>query len=491
MAYRHKITTSEVPTALLSPITGEAGLTVVFGTSPINMGDIANVNEPVLAYTYAEAVKKLGYVPARQIAGTVEKPIKIFDYTISEAIDSHFSKFNVAPLIMVNVLNPATHKTSITDEVVALADGIGNVIKSGAVVSTVVVKNAAEVATVNVDYILTFTGDGLIQINAIDGKELDGVASVTVSYDYLDPTKVTAADIVGGIDPTTFKRKGLELVNEVFPRFRLVPGTVIAPGFSTDNSVSVVLKSKVKNINSVFRAEAIIDIDTATVIDYTKVPEAKENAGLSDTALIVAWPKVALSGTQYHLSTQLASLMHLTDSENGDVPYASPSNKNLSADSAVLESGEEIWLDVNQAEFLNGNGIVTALNFIGGWKAWGNETSAYPATSDVKERFIPVRRMFNWIGNTLVTTFWSRLDYPLNKRQVETIQDSANDWLNSLVAQGYLLGGRVEFLRAENPDTGLLDGASVFHVYLAAPTPNGDIEFKLEYDTSYLQALFG
>ena len=63
--------------------------------------------------------------------------------------------------------------------------------------------------------------------------------------------------------------------------------------------------------------------------------------------------------------------------------------------------------------------------------------------------------------------------------------------MNSLVAQGYLLGGRVEFLRAENPDTGLLDGASVFHVYLAAPTPNGDIEFKLEYDTSYLQALFG
>ena len=128
----------------------------------------------------------------------------------------------------------------------------------------------------------------------------------------------------------------MELLDEVFPRFRLVPGTVIAPGFSTDNSVSVVLKSKVKNINSVFRAEAIIDIDTATVIDYTKVPEAKENAGLSDTALIVAWPKVALSGTQYHLSTQLASLMHLTDSENGDVPYASPSNKNLSADSIII-----------------------------------------------------------------------------------------------------------------------------------------------------------
>lgn len=491
MAFRHKISTSEVPTSLLSPIAGEAGLTVAFGTAPINMGDIANVNEPVLAYTYEEAVKKLGFVPARKVGGTDEKPIKIFDYTLSEVIDSHFSKFNVAPLILVNVLDPATHKTTVTDEVVALASGVGAIANSGAVLSTVIVKNGEDVAVLNTDYILTFTTDGLLQVNAIDGKALDGVASVTVTYDHLDPTKVLATDVVGGIDPNTNKRKGLELVDEVFPRFRLVPGTVIAPGFSTDNAVAVVLKSKVKNINSVFRAEAIADIDTATVIDYTKVPEAKEDAGLSDTALIVAWPKVALSGTQYHLSTQLASLMHLVDAENGDVPYASPSNKNLSADSAVLEDGTEVWLDVDQAQYLNSQGIVTALNFIGGWKAWGNETSAYPATSDVKDRFIPVRRMFNWIGNTLVTTFWSRLDYPLNKRQVETIQDSANDWLNSLTAQGYLLGGRVEFLRAENPDTALLDGSSVFHVYLAVPTPNGDIEFRLEYDTSYLQALFG
>ena len=491
MVYRHRISTSEVPTALLSPITGEAGLTIAFGTSPINMGDISNVNEPVLAYTYAEAVQKIGFVPARKVGGTDEKPVKIFDYSLSEVIDSHFSKFNVAPLVLVNVLSPVTHKTSIADEVVALADGIGAIVNSGAILSTVVVKNVEEVVALNTDYILTFNEAGLLQINAVDGGALDAVASVKVTYDYLDPTKVLAADIVGGIDPTTLKPKGLELLDQVFPRFRLVPGSVIAPGYSPDTAVAAVMKSKVKSINNVFRAEAIVDIDTGTVTDYTKVPEAKENAGLSDTALIVAWPKVALSGVQYHLSTQLASLMHLVDSENGDVPYVSPSNKNLSADSTVLEDGTEIWLDVPRAEFLNGNGIVTGLNFIGGWKAWGNETSAYPATSDVKDRFIPVRRMFNWVGNTLVTTFWSRLDFPLNKRQVETIQDSANDWLNSLTAQGYLLGGRVEFLRAENPDTGLLDGASVFHVYLAAPTPNGDIEFRLEYDTQYLQALFG
>lgn len=491
MAYRHRVSISEEATGLLSPVAGEAGLTVAFGTSPVNMGDITNVNKPVLAYTYAEAVKAVGYVPPRRVGGTDENPVLVFDYTLSEVIDSHFGKFDVAPLILVNVLDPATQKTAVAEEALTLVDGIASVANTGAVLSTVVVKNAGTPVEINTDYILTFTQDGRVQVNSTPGGALAAVTEITVSYDHLDPSKVTSADIIGGIDPNTNAGRGLELLDEIFPRFRLVPGTVIAPGFSTDFAVANVLRSKVKNISGVFRAEAIADISTTDVENYTDVPAEKEDNGLVDTSLIVAWPKVALGGVQYHLSTQLAALMHLTDANNGDVPFVSPSNKNLIADSAVLEDGTEVWLTVPQAEYLNSQGIFTAINFIGGWKAWGNETSAFPGTSDVKDRFIPVRRMFNWVGNTLVTTFWSRLDYPLNKRQVETIQDSANDWLNSLVAQGILLGGRVEFLRSENPDTSLLNGSSVFHVYLAVPTPNGDIEFKLEYDTSYLEALFG
>lgn len=490
MAYRHRISTSEVPTALLSPIAGMAGLTVAFGTAPIVMSDESNVNKPILAYTYAEAVKQFGFVPARRIGGTDEKPISVFDYTLSEVIDNHFSKFNVAPLVLINVLDPKKHKATIATEQVDLIDRAGVSKKSAVILSSVVAKKDTTTLVINKDYTLGFTEEGLLQINTVKGGAIEYSAFVTLTYNYLDPTLVKSSDIVGGVDGDK-KRTGLELLEEVFPRFRLVPGTVIAPKYSGDIAVSNVIKSKVKNINSVFRAIGIVDLDIASIKNYTDAVTSKESLGLSDTSIIAAWPKVALSGTQYHMSTQLAALMQSVDAANDDVPYVSPSNKNLSANAAVLADGTEIWLGPLEAGYLNSNGIVTALNFIGGWKAWGNETTAYPSTSDVKDRFIAVRRMFDWIGNTLVTTFWSRLDYPLNKRQVETIQDSANDWLNSLVAQGYLLGGRVEFLRSENADTALLNGSSVFHVYLAAPPPNGDIEFRLEYDTQYLQTLFG
>ena len=84
------------------------------------------------------------------------------------------------------------------------------------------------------------------------------------------------------------------------------------------------------------------------------------------------------------------------------------------------------------------------MNFIGGWKCWGNRTACYPGVTDVKDSFIAIRRMFNWVGNTLVQTFWQRVDYPLNRRQIDTIVDSANIMMNGWTARQFILGGRVE-----------------------------------------------
>ena len=195
-------------------------------------------------------------------------------------------------------------------------------------------------------------------------------------------------------------------------------------------------------------------------------------------------------GRLYHISTQLAGIMNKTDAQHSDIPYYSPSNKNLQADSAVLEDGKEVFLSSAQAAYLNGQGIVTALNFVGGWKAWGNRTTAYPSNTDVKDNFIPIRRMFHWVLNTLITTFWSKIDDPTNKRLIESVMDSANIWLNGLTAAGALLGGRVEFRNDENPQTDLMDGKIKFHVYMTPPSPAREIEFVQEYDPAYIATLF-
>jgi phage tail sheath protein FI len=489
MTYQHGISVSEVPTSILPPVTVGAGLPVVFGTAPVNMAanPAEQVNKPILASTYQEAVSALGFVPANESTG-------VFDYTLCEFMRSHFALFAVAPVVFVNVLDPATHTTTVADDAVTLVTDSVTIAQTGILLSTLVVTDSTGDTTyvAGDDYVAAFDADGGVTLTRTDDGDITANEELLVTYDHLDTTQIADADIIGGID-VDGAATGLELVEEVFPRFRLVPGQILAPKYSGNSAVAAVMNAKAGNVNGTFRAISLVDVPTGDVDNYTDVAAWKESNNITDPQQVVCWPKVKLGAEQFHLSTQLAGLMCLVDSQNGDVPYISPSNKNLRADSAVLENGTEVFLNRTTAALLNGQGIVTALNFVGGWTAWGNRTGAYPGNTDPKDAFISVRRMFNWIGNTLALTFWQRLDAPLNRRQIQTVVDSANIFLNGLAAQGYLVGdrNRVEFLADENPTTDLLDGIARFHVYITPPSPNRQIDFILEYDVTNIESLFG
>lgn len=499
MPYKHGVYVSEVPTSVLSPVTVDAGIPFIVGTAPVSMADEANVNKPVLCNTYAEAVAAFGYLPP------VENSVglKEFEYTISEFLSSHFSLYGAAPVIIVNVLDPTVHRAAAETTTIELdSKGTATIAETGIVLSTLDLSTTEdpgeeEETTVTYErgthYEAAFDDDGHLVISALYDDEGDSLMPISTPIDVAafkcDPSAVQASDIIGGISASNAKT-GLELVADVFPRYRLVPGTIIAPGYSHLPSVAAVMAAKCQGINGVFNAVCVCDLPADSILTYTDAPSWKESNNYTDPYQINCWPLLALDGTIYHMSTQLAGLMQSVDGQNNGVPYVSPSNKNYQMTMAVTANGNEVWLDNQQASYLNGNGIVTAENFIGGWKCWGSRTGAYPGKTDVKDTFIPVRRMFDWIGNTLVQTAWQRLDYPLNRRQIDTVIDSVNIWLNGLTARQYILGGRVEFLESENPVTSLLDGVATFHVYVTPPAPNKEIDFILEYDVSYLNTLF-
>ena len=56
-----------------------------------------------------------------------------------------------------------------------------------------------------------------------------------------------------------------------------------------------------------------------------------------------------------------------------------------------LDDGTEVILDQEQANVLNGVGVATAIN-ANGYHLWGNNSCAYPATTDPKDRWFWVRR---------------------------------------------------------------------------------------------------
>ena len=100
MPYQHGVRVLEQATSIVAPILGTAGLQVVFGTAPINLADdpYKVTNTPLIAYSWAEAVKQLGYSADYK------------NYTLCEAMYASFQLIGVAPVIFINVLDPKKHK---------------------------------------------------------------------------------------------------------------------------------------------------------------------------------------------------------------------------------------------------------------------------------------------------------------------------------------------------------------------------------------------
>jgi len=476
MAFRHGSRVTESPTSLMTPAVATAALPVVFGTAPINLAKTPHVNKIVVAYSFGEAQAALGYSDDWK------------NYTLCEAMDAAFRLFNVAPVIFVNVLDPEKHNETVK-EVIPVTNKKAVISTKGILLDTLKIKKGEgdnePVLKLNEDYVVSFDDDGqVVIVTLIEATKLH------IECTRIAPEKVTENDLIGGSDVNTGKQKGLELLNSVFPKTGMVPGLVVAPKFAKNPMVAAVMKAKASVVNTYFRAVSLPDIDTTEADVYTKANEWKNKNNYTGTNEFVGWPLLGLGDKVYHYSTQLAFRITKTAAENGDFPHVSPSNQPLQMNKMLNEAGDEIDLGPDQAELLNSQGITTALNFMGGYKCWGNRTGAFPANTDVKDIFIPVRLTHNWIANTIILTTWSKVDAPITRRLIDSIIDTMNMWFNGLQSRGVILGGRVEFKRANNPLPDLINGKIRLNYYVAEPTPAEDIENILEFDPMYYNNLF-
>lgn len=472
--YFHGVSTRQVDTSVSTPVTADSGLAFVVGAAPAHTVGGA-VNDPIMCQSYAEAVAAFGY------SDDWEK------YPICEAIYAQFKLYSVSPVVFVNVLDPEKHKKTVSEQQYQLTDG-------KVLLPLEALKDTVQVTsyTVGEDFDLFYEGENLI-LEVLDGGSIPAeTGELTITFDEVDPSKVTEKDIIGGFDANTKKYSGLELIDKVFPKYGIVCDLILAPGWSHKSTVAAIMKAKAEAINTVFTgAKALIDVDTTEVTYYSDATEWKKEQNMNDKAEILCWPMFGLGDYIFHASVHAAGLMAATDSDNGGCPAESPSNKTLQIDRACLADGTTVLLDLNQANYLNSNGIVTALNFIGGYVLWGNETACYPADTDVKNYFISVSRMFGWVANSLVLSYWNKIDKKMTRRLIDSIVDSVNIWLNGLVNEEKLLGGRVEFLEEENSQTALMAGKAVFHIYLTPPSPMKECEFVLEYDAEYVSSALG
>lgn len=482
--YYHGAKASKKATSVSTPVVADTGIHFIVGTAPVHSVG-GKVNEPVLAYNYKEAVEAMGY------SEDWEK------YDICEEIYTAFKLYAIAPIIIVNVLDPNKHLTGETKADFTLAVGATE-LPFETVTEKVIVKGydgeeaLTETYERGTDYDLFYT-DGVLKLERIEGGKITSDnAKLNITYNEVDVTKVKKADIIGGYDITTKKNTGFELLDSVFPKFRLVPDLLLAPNFSSDSEVAAVMAAKAEKINGLFVGKALVDVDTTVATTYTEAVEWKTSKNITRPSQLLCWPMYTLRGKKFHNSVQLAGSITATDSNaelgNGS-PCESASNKMLQVDGMILKDGTEVLLDLLQANYLNQNGIITGLNFIGGFVSWGNESACYPANTDVTDYFYSVSRMFGWVANTTILSVWKKVDRNLKTRLIESVVQSLNLWLNGLFAEEKILGGRIEFLEEENSETDIMAGIAHFHIYLTPASPARELDFILEYDVSYLENL--
>ncbi len=173
-------------------------------------------------------------------------------FTIPQALDAIYDH-GAGTVLVINVLDPAKHKTAIEDEVVTFDKSTGQARLAHPVVANVVVKNSegSTTHTANTDYRVDAQAGVLTNL----GKAIEAGGSVKVSYEYADPSKVTAADIIGGVN-SAGNRTGMKLLNDSFNLYGYFAKILIAPVFCTQKSVAVELIAMAEKLGAVTYIDA-------------------------------------------------------------------------------------------------------------------------------------------------------------------------------------------------------------------------------------------
>ena len=225
--YKHGIEVTEKTTAYERPLSTEYGVQVVIGTAPVHLtADPAGaVNRPVLLNSFAEAEEALGY------SDDWEK------YTLCQSMYASWQLFHVYPAVFINVLDPEKHSKKAEESPYPVSNHQVTLEQDGILLDTVTINqgSGARVGTAKVgsatvgeqaegpalvkdqDYIVSVDENGKTRITLLSTGSGYELAEISIGYQYLDPSMVTEADMIGAYDLETGKETGLELVRQVYP----------------------------------------------------------------------------------------------------------------------------------------------------------------------------------------------------------------------------------------------------------------------------------
>ncbi|MBO6231808.1 MAG: phage tail protein [Ruminococcus sp.] len=474
MALKHGVNTYKNPTNFAAVKEADVAIPFFVGCWPCHAGG-GFKGEPQMVTNWDEAIELGGYSPDWLDEHNNPK------WTLCEALYSHLKLFCMTPCIVYNIYNPATHKSAVAETTFTVSDHVVSLPYDTIDNSNLVVKSGDDTLVKETDYTVYYDYEyNRCCVELLDGSHYND-GTLKIAYDKSDLSSITTAVVEFAI----------EQIEKVFGKYNLICDLICVPGWSEKPSVAAVMAAKAPNINGLFKGKAVVDIPTDAANGaptYNDVYTWKRRNGYTDENEIDCWPLVKVGDYRFHLSVMACGQMSKVDNGNGSCPYESPSNKGLTITGACNAAGQDIDLNLQQADVISVNaGVVTALNFQQ-WVLWGNYTGCFPASSDVSKMFICTNRMMDWICNTFVLTYWPYVDRPMTRPIIDAIINSFNSWLNGLTHESKLYGGEIKYIPEYNPLTKLIGGSIRLDTIMASPVPMQQINMYETYDVSIVEA---
>lgn len=343
--------------------------------------------------------------------------------------------------------------------------------------------------------------------NATDGftipQALDAIfdqgAGVVLVVNVFDPEKhnsvsdVTKADIIGSVDANTGKRTGMQAFKDCYSLFGFFPKTIIAPVYCEDKAVV----SEIQVICDKIRAIGIVDAPVGTTVQDAikgRGPQGTINFNTSSDRIVLCYPHLKVydansdSNVLEPYSQRLAGVIAAKDVDKGY--HWSPSNTEIKGIIGVEKQLTSMINDpTSEVNTLNESGIVTVFNSYGtGYKTWGNRSAAYPTSTNVTN-FINIRRTADILHESVEYSMLQFIDYPIDNGLIESITESVNSFIRTLIGRRALIDGKCSYNADKNPVTEIANGHILFDIEFMPPVPAERITFESFIDIELLKSL--
>ncbi|MBR6127739.1 phage tail sheath subtilisin-like domain-containing protein [bacterium] len=327
----------------------------------------------------------------------------------------------------------------------------------------------------------------------------DQGAGIAIVINVFDPSKhesvsdVTIGDINGSVDALTGKRTGMKAFEDCYSLFGYYPKTIIAPVFCEDTAVVSAMTTICNKIRAIGIADAPVG---ATVQDVIKGrgSEGTINFNTSSERIILCYPHLKVYDAESDsiklqpYSQRLAGVIAAKDVDRGY--HWSPSNTEIQG---IVGTERQLTSMINdptsEVNALNEAGVVTVFNSYGsGFRTWGNRTAAYPSKTH-PTNFINVRRTADIIHESIEYSMLQFIDYPIDDGLIDSICESVNQFIRSLIGRGALIDGKCSYNEDKNPSTEIANGHLLFDIEFMPPTPAERITFESYIDIELLKSL--